>query len=429
MIRTQTMWCLDRFVGGFFCSLLARLQVPHRQRAPNTSTTENPVLFIGLAEMGSTILADPALRHARDIYGSTPCFSIFHHNAASLELTGTVSAENTFTIRADNLLTLAVDTLRFMLWCRRRGIKTAVDIDPCSNFSALLTLLSGAWTRVGLKHGSGKGRERIYTCGTRYQPDQHLSLNLLSLVDAALAPAPPRGRQSNAPVLPDVSQHVIHENLQLETLRRLQARNAEFEPGRHRILLINPNQGDLLPQRRWPRENYLKLIDGILGDYPDVCIFVLGTQADASKVAELVEEIGNPRCSSIAGAFSLNELPALFACSKVMLSSDAGPAHFAAVTTLPVVALFGPETPVRYSPLGNATTLTANLACSPCIHPNNRRPPSCQNNRCMSAISVGRVLGEVERHLGKDEACLTNQLPPRATPAPPPLDLVAPRVA
>src|SRR5215470_15882223 len=72
------------------------------------------VLFIELSEMGTAILADPAMRRARDKLGAEPFFVIFERNAASLDFLRTVSSANIFTIRNDNLFVLAIDSLRLL---------------------------------------------------------------------------------------------------------------------------------------------------------------------------------------------------------------------------------------------------------------------------------------------------------------------------
>lgn len=56
------------------------------------------VLFIELSEMGSTILADPAMRKSRAQLNAELYFVIFAQNAGSLDLTGTISRVNVFCI-------------------------------------------------------------------------------------------------------------------------------------------------------------------------------------------------------------------------------------------------------------------------------------------------------------------------------------------
>jgi ADP-heptose:LPS heptosyltransferase len=79
-----------------------------------------------------------------------------------------------------------------------------------------------------------------------------------------------------------------------------------------------------------------------------------------------------------------------------MVTNDSGPAHFAAASGLPTIVLFGPETPDLYRPLGNSTAIYAGLACSPCVSASNHRKSACDNNVCMSAISVDEVFRAVD---------------------------------
>jgi ADP-heptose:LPS heptosyltransferase len=399
MIKLATMRRLDRILGGALCFALARL-LPDRTPRQIGQPAIRPTLFIGLAEMGSVVLTEPALLRARDRHHAPPHFLIFAQNRDSLALTGTVQPTQTFTLRTDSLLSLGIDTIHFMRWTRRRGIVAAIDTDPCSHFSAILARLSGAAIRAGFCHGGSRRDDRagMFNCTVSYDPGLHLAQNLVALTDAALV-ATSGQTVPVIPAWPIIDQRKIDEAARLAVGARLRALAPDYQPAIHRILLINPNVGDLLPQRRWPQDHYEKLIHAILDEYADVFIFLIGTKADVASVTAFEADLGERRCVAIAGAFTLTELPALFACSALLLTSDSGPAHFASVTSMPVVVLFGPETPARYRPLGDASTLVAGLGCSPCISLDNRRQTNCRNNRCMRAISVETVKAAVERRL------------------------------
>ena len=87
------------------------------------------------------------------------------------------------------------------------------------------------------------------------------------------------------------------------------------------------------------------------------------------------------------------------------------PAHFASLTPIKSITLFGPETPVLYGPLGpDAVHLFANLACSPCLSALNHRSSPCQDNQCLKQISVEEVLTHALRlldHSGAEAASET----------------------
>ena len=82
--------------------------------------------------------------------------------------------------------------------------------------------------------------------------------------------------------------------------------------------------------------------------------------------------------------------------SDVLVTNNSGPAHFATLTPLQVVTLFGPETPALYAARTPRNhVIWAGVPCSPCINAYNDRLSGCQNNICMQKISVDRVFQKV----------------------------------
>lgn len=102
--------------------------------------------------------------------------------------------------------------------------------------------------------------------------------------------------------------------------------------------------------------------------------------------------MGDARCVSFCGRTTLPELLDLYCIADLLISNDSGPPNFATLTRLPVLVLFGPETPQCYQPLGpNVTALYAGFLCSPCVSAYNHRKSPCRDNRCLQAISVETV--------------------------------------
>jgi ADP-heptose:LPS heptosyltransferase len=76
----------------------------------------------------------------------------------------------------------------------------------------------------------------------------------------------------------------------------------------------------------------------------------------------------------------------------VLVTNDSGPAHFATLTPIDVVTLFGPETPALFAARTPRNhVLWAGIACSPCVSAFNNRLSRCRNNLCMQRISVDQV--------------------------------------
>lgn len=401
-MKIETMRRVDYFAGipmCFLATLLVRLFAilggpPQRPRN---------VLFIELSEMGSAILADPAMRKMRQAGNAELHFVIFKSNAASLRLLNTVPENRVFTIRAEGLFSLAVDSLRFLAWARRCRIDTVIDLELFSRYSALLAGLSGAANRIGFHafHNEGLYRGDMLTRRVAYNPHQHIAKNFVALVNAALAEREERPFSKTL-----VEDHEIRlaradvaEGAIADMRDRVRAAFPPYDPARHRIALVNPNASDLLPQRRWMPDNFVAVMRGLLAD-DDVLVLITGAPAEREEAEALKRKVGHERCVNFAGRQRLEELPALYRIAHVMLTNDSGPGHFSAVTGLRTFVLFGPETPHLYGSLGNSTPIYAGLACSPCVSAANHRKTPCTDNVCLQVIEPQMVLERVREALG-----------------------------
>jgi ADP-heptose:LPS heptosyltransferase len=165
-----------------------------------------------------------------------------------------------------------------------------------------------------------------------------------------------------------------------------------------RLILLNPNASDLLPLRRWPAMRYVELARRLLERYPDLFIGFTGARSEAAANNQLAAEVGSGRVIQLAGKTTLRQLLVLYTRGDILVTNDSGPAHFASMTPIHVVTLFGPETPALFAARSaNATALWAGIACSPCVNAYNNRQSVCRNNLCMQAIAVDDVFEEVTR--------------------------------
>ena len=267
--------------------------------------------------------------------------------------------------------------------------------------------MCGARRRVGyhIFHGEGLWRGFMLTRKVHYNPHIHITKNFLSLIHAAFA------QKIEVPFskieIPDsevrLEQAIINPSALEKVRERIEKMAKEarinYTSGKDRLILINPNASDLLPQRRWAQQRFSELIQAIHQQYPNDLILITGSPAEFVYV-EKVRAVANVKNAlNFAGQVSFAELPPLYTLSDVMVTNDSGPGHFSAVTPLRTVVLFGPETPALYGSVGNSIAITANLACSPCVSAANHRKTPCQDNVCMQAITVLQVLDKVIKQL------------------------------
>ncbi len=86
----------------------------------------------------------------------------------------------------------------------------------------------------------------------------------------------------------------------------------------------------------------------------------------------------------------------IFHFSALLITNDGGPGHFAAMTPLPTIIFYGPETPLLYGPINDkALNLFLGLSCSPCVTAYNHRKSPCDgDNLCLKKIEPDQVLSK-----------------------------------
>ena len=159
-------------------------------------------------------------------------------------------------------------------------------------------------------------------------------------------------------------------------------------------MLVYPD-GGLLPIRAWPPAHYKQLCGQLLQDGYAVGLIGL---PDAKPLAqEIMAHCQHALCIDLTGyTQSIRHLLALFHRASLLVTNDGGPGQFAALTPLPTLVFFGPETPALYSPLApNIHTLFMGLSCSPCLTAYNHRNSPCDgNNQCLQQITPEQVLAQ-----------------------------------
>jgi ADP-heptose:LPS heptosyltransferase len=410
-ISVNTMRAIDHWVGVPLCAIaspVVALIDGMKNIFSRSPEVPRKLLFIELSEMGSAILVDPAMRNAQ-ARGAELFFLIFKSNRASLTLLNTVKPENIFTIDSSSLGGLIKDTLKFLLLAHQHRIDTVIDLELFSRFTALLTGLCGARRRVGyhIFHGEGLWRGFMLTRKVHYNPHIHITKNFLSLIHAAFAKEieVPFSKIHIADSEVHLEQAVIDPVVLSKVRERIEKLSATFgitfKQGEQRLILVNPNASDLLPQRRWAQQRFSELIQGLNQRYPNDLILITGSPSEFDYV-EKVRAVANVKNAlNFAGQVSFAELPPLYTLSDVMVTNDSGPGHFSAVTPLRTVVLFGPETPALYGSIGKSIAITANLACSPCVSAANHRKTPCHDNVCMQAITVAQVLEKMAHQLNE----------------------------
>ena len=391
---------IDRYLGIPLCwglSLMRRIYTWIRGKP--VLPRPRKVLVIKLSEMGSTVLACPALAELKqrcpdsDLY-----FLVFAKNAAIMEVLKLAPAENIITVDYRTPWELLRSGVKAMLRLFRERFDTAIDMDLFSRLTALISFIVCRGNRVGFHRYNDEGLYRgdLLTHRVLYSPHIHTSAAFSSLVkslfqtlgDEPYYRGPVNPRELTVPPYQPEAADVASVRHKLHA--------AGIDPDSRMIVLINPNSSDIFPLRKWPLKYYAQLCCQVLEKIPQCALVITGVASEKEDARYLLEQVHGPRCVDFTGKTSFRELLALYSLAAVMVTNDSGPAHFASLLRLPTVILFGPETPRLYSPIGDKhKDMYSNFACSPCVSVYNGKKSPCRENRCLMAISPEAVFEAV----------------------------------
>jgi ADP-heptose:LPS heptosyltransferase len=225
-----------------------------------------------------------------------------------------------------------------------------------------------------------------------YNPYHHIARQFLTLIDAIDSPTDPKAKRSVADEKLEIPSLKFSSN-EIEAAKNRLFNKAPSIKGKS-IVLIYPG-GGLLPIRAWPLDYYCRLADELLKQGLAVC--VIGLAADKEVAENILSHTHSESCVDLTGyTQTIRELMRIFHFSSLLITNDGGPGHFAAMTPIPTIIFYGPETPQLYGPIDDkALNLYLGLSCSPCVTAFNHRNSPCDgNNLCLKKIEPEFVLSK-----------------------------------
>ena len=147
----------------------------------------------------------------------------------------------------------------------------------------------------------------------------------------------------------------VDSTQQAETLKNFEKQTALL--GERPIIGFCPG-AEFGPAKRWPHYHYAKLAEMLIEKGYAVELF------GSPKDVEAGEQIRNALpaelqsfCLNLAGQTNLNQAVDLFANCTAVVSNDSGLMHIAAATDRPLVALYGPTSPIYTPPLSDKAVI------------------------------------------------------------------------
>lgn len=138
--------------------------------------------------------------------------------------------------------------------------------------------------------------------------------------------------------------------------------------------------------KTWRLEGFAKVIENLLQSFPHM-ILIAGDQRE-KELSESLININPQRVVHTGGMTTLRELAVLLSKADLLLSNDSAVMHMGFELEIPVVAVFGPTSHIKYGHEGSHFKIVrAGSECSPC------ESPRClyERQHCFEDLSAEKV--------------------------------------
>ena len=400
-MHPDTMRFIDRWAGIPLCFFTSLLLLKKNKTVASKKVADT-IVFIGIAEIGALVVAFPAIQEARKQNpNSRVCFITAPVGKQTLELMD-FDEKDILLIRTSSIKNILGDIIKLRNAFKKVSV-SAVVLEPFTRFSTLVASWIGASKRIGCYRFLAEGvyLGNLLTHRLVYNPHLHASQTYFTLAKLLEEPesVEPSLKKVVASQIKNRLRIEIPENEQETLKQRLQREIPAFSL--KKIVLLNANASDIVPLRKWSLDNFVELGQRLL-ENSETTVVLTGSPEEQEACADLALKIDPDRVINFAGKTTFKELITLYSLSDLLVTNDSGPVHFASTTNLPVIALFGPETPRIFGPMSpHAKVISLGLACSPCISVFNQKKSSCTDNQCMKQITVEMVIQETQKILRK----------------------------
>lgn len=160
-------------------------------------------------------------------------------------------------------------------------------------------------------------------------------------------------------------------------------------------LIVGVHCSSVVPDKRWPTENFGELLRRIGGYLPGLHVISFGADNELADAQHARIHAGDVPWLEGAGKWNLRETMAMLSRCDLFVSGDTGLMHIAAALGVPTISIFGPTSASRRAPRHNrGIAICPQAACHPCFR---GRWNGCQ---CIGSISPETVFEAAVRLIG-----------------------------
>jgi heptosyltransferase-2 len=204
--------------------------------------------------------------------------------------------------------------------------------------------------------------------------------------------------------LPDGSQGRQEEKVKSEIQRSFLHKKAVDEKYIEDILeknnigsedkIVVVSAGARSHTKRWPKEKFVELISKLIEEFK-AKIILTGDEGDTLINKYITERLQNA-VIDLSAKTDLGQLACLLGRAGLVITNDSAMLHLASYLDVPVTAIFGPTSELKYGPWsGKSSLVKKDIFCRPC------EKAQCRYGtlECMQIINVEDVLTAVRKIL------------------------------
>lgn len=298
-------------------------------------STLNNILIVRTDRIGDVILTTPAIRAIKEAYPKTKITLLVS------PLTQDLISKNPFVdeILLDDRKNINKGILGFVKLIssiRRRKFDLAI-VYHTKKRTNLACFLAGIEYRIGYKNNKFGFLLNHPVSDKRHLGEKHETEYCLELLSHL-------GIKSNNLSL-DISVNNDNEKWAEEFIEKNIAKDKK---------IIAIHAGASGPEKCWPSENFVELINEIGKRFQGV--FILIGASHIKEISNKIKEKASAEIIDMAGKTTISQLVSLLKRCDLLISNDSGPVHMASALNTPVISIFTRNSPginpERWKPLG-----------------------------------------------------------------------------
>ncbi len=290
--------------------------------------TQKRALIIRAGRLGDTVWATTVIEPLRAFLGENTLFDIIVARGMGKLFEHDPRIDGIFEIKHRSMPLLCSQTKLSVLWkSLQHPYDLAILLETGSHFYSLMRHV--------------RAKQKIYETNLSHSESRSEGQNMVHVTRHVLAQGIPA--------------HFCREAA--PSLRPPENISASDLIGNNRAYLCLHPGNSLLARgkpalRSWPEAHWRELVEQITQHLPGMQIVLIGEKNERALSEAVAANF--PGVINLVGQTTLQQLMAVLASARALVTTDTGPAHVAAALATPVIAVFGPSEAHGTGPFASA---------------------------------------------------------------------------